>query len=180
MPEKSGILGMSGLARNTDLGKIFSRKRFWDRFSRIWERIWDHYMCTASTSHKAADSQENKEVVMKKKGYKGRCEKRSLLKCVGICRTYDPIQSAYADRLEADEQVKEFQCNVLLEGLDIGEYTTDFLCTMQDGSLRVRECVSRDHLMKPMNVKLLDASRGYWQKNGVADWKIVTDAEKEA
>ena len=71
-------------------------------------------MCTASTSHKAADSQENKEVVMKKKGYKGRCEKRSLLKCVGICRTYDPIQSAYADRLEADEQVKEFQCNVLL------------------------------------------------------------------
>ena len=58
--------------------------------------------------------------------------------------------------------------------------TTDFLCTMQDGSLRVRECVSRDHLMKPMNVKLLDASRGYWQKNGVTDWKIVTDAEKEA
>ena len=34
--------------------------------------------------------------------------------------------------------------------------------------------------MKPMNVKLLDASRGYWQKNGVADWKIVTDTEKEA
>lgn len=112
---------------------------------------------------------------MKKKGYKGRCEKRSLSKCVGICRTYDHIQSAYADRLEADEQVKEFQCNVPLEGLDIGEYTTDFLCMMEDGSLRVRECVSRDHLMKPMNVKLLDASRGYWQKNGVADWKIVTD-----
>ena len=64
---------------------------------------------------------------MKKKGYKGRCEKRSLSKCVGICRTYDHIQSAYADRLEADEQVKEFQCNVLLEGLSIGEYTTDFL-----------------------------------------------------
>jgi len=39
------------------------------------------------------------------------------LKCVGICRTYDPIRSAYADRLEADEQVKAFQCNVLLEGL---------------------------------------------------------------
>ena len=115
---------------------------------------------------------------MRKKGYKGRCEKRSLSKCVGICRTHDPIQSAYADRLEADEQVKEFECNVLLEGLDIGEYTTDFLCTMQDGSLRVRECVSRDHLTKPMNVKLLDASRGYWQKNGVTDWKIVTNAEK--
>lgn len=69
---------------------------------------------------------------MKKKGYKGCCEKRSLSKCVGVCRTYDPIQSAYADRLEADEQVKEFECSVLLEGLDIGEYTTDSLCTMQD------------------------------------------------
>ena len=29
MPEKTRILGMSGLARNTDLGKIFSQKRFW-------------------------------------------------------------------------------------------------------------------------------------------------------
>ena len=71
---------------------------------------------------------------MKKKGYKGRCEKRSLSKCVGVCRTYSDLQSAYADVLEADPQVKEFQCNVLLEGLSIGEYTTDFLCTMQDGS----------------------------------------------
>ena len=78
------------LGRNTDLGKKFSQKRFWARHTQIWERIWEHYMCTASTSHKAADSQENKEVVMKKKGYKGRCEKRSLSKCVGICRTYDP------------------------------------------------------------------------------------------
>ena len=115
---------------------------------------------------------------MKKKGYKGLCEKRSLSKCVGVCRTYSDLQSAYADVLEADPQVKEFQCNVLLEGLSIGEYTTDFLCTMQDGSLRVRECVSRDHLVKPMNVKLLDASRGYWMKNGVTDSKIVTDAEE--
>ena len=37
---------------------------------------------------------------MKKKGYKGRCEKRSLSKCVGICRTYDPIQSAYREYFE--------------------------------------------------------------------------------
>lgn len=26
-----------------------------------------------------------------------------------------------------------------------------------------------------MNVKLLDASRGYWQKDYATDWKIVTD-----
>jgi len=74
---------------------------------------------------------------MKKKGYKGRCEKRSLSKCVGVCRTYSDLQSAYADVLEADPQVKEFQCNVLLEGLSIGEYTTDFLCTMLHGYLAV-------------------------------------------
>lgn len=47
--------------KQPDLGKKFSQKRFWDRFSRIRDR----YMCTAPTSHKAADSQENK-VVMKK------------------------------------------------------------------------------------------------------------------
>ena len=52
---------------------------------------------------------------MKKKGYKGRCEKRSLLMPVGFICEADP------------PQVKEFQCNVLLEGLSIGEYTTDFL-----------------------------------------------------
>ena len=41
---------MSVLARNTDLGKKFSQKRFWDRFSWIWERIWNRY-CTSSASH---------------------------------------------------------------------------------------------------------------------------------
>ena len=104
---------------------------------------------------------------MKKKGYKGRCKKRSLSKCVGVCRTYSDLQSAYADVLEADPQVKEFQCNVLLEGLSIGEYTTDFLCTMQDGSLRVRECIPRDRLTKPMNVMLAGTSRIYWLEHGV-------------
>ena len=38
---------------------------------------------------------------MRKKNYKGRCEKRTLSKCQDICRTYDPIQSAYADELQA-------------------------------------------------------------------------------
>ena len=116
---------------------------------------------------------------MRKKGYKGRCEKRMLSKCEGICRTYHPIQSVYADQLEADPAVKTFQCNVLLEDLPMGAYTTDFLCTMQDDSLRVRECVPREHLMKPMNIKLMEASRKYWRNKGVSDWKIVTNAEKE-
>ena len=39
---------------------------------------------------------------MRKKGYKGRCEKRILEKCKAVCRTYDVIQSAYADILQND------------------------------------------------------------------------------
>jgi len=31
---------------------------------------------------------------MRKKGYKGRCEKRVLSKCQDVCRTYDDIQRA--------------------------------------------------------------------------------------
>ena len=48
---------MSVLARNTDLGKKFSQKRFWARHTRIWERIWE----LSDISVKVADSQENKE-----------------------------------------------------------------------------------------------------------------------
>ena len=55
---------------------------------------------------------------MRKKNYKGRCEKRVISKCGGVCRTYDPIQFAYADRLEADESIREIRVNVLLDGLE--------------------------------------------------------------
>ena len=115
---------------------------------------------------------------MRKKNYKGRCEKRTLGKCRGICKTYDAIQSRYADMLQSDEKVKAFQCNVPLDGLDIGEYTTDFVCTKSNGDLMIRECVFRSHLAKPMTVKLLDASRNYWLRRGVSDWGLVIDAEE--
>ena len=114
---------------------------------------------------------------MRKKNYKGRCEKRVLNKCAVICRTYDPIQYAYADLLQEDESVKEIRCNVLLERLEEGEYTSDFVCVKQDGDLMVRECVQRKLLTKPMTVKLLDASRTYWLRRGVSDWGLVIDAE---
>ena len=114
---------------------------------------------------------------MRKKNYKGRCEKRMVPKCTEVCRTYDPIQSAYADHLAADSSIQEFKCNVLLDGLEVGEYTTDFLCTKVGGDLMVRECVYRKHLTKPMTVQLLDASREYWLRHGVTDWELVIDAE---
>ena len=115
---------------------------------------------------------------MRKKGYKGRCEKRSVPKCTEICRTYDGIQSAYADILSMDDGISEFRCNVLMEGLPDGDYTSDFVCTRSDGVVMVRECVYRSRLTKPLTVKLLEASRQYWLKHGVSDWGIVTDEEK--
>ena len=111
---------------------------------------------------------------MRKKNYKGRCEKRIVAKCVDVCRTYDPIQYAYADLLAEDDAIQEFHCNVPMEGL---EYTTDFVCIRSDGDRMVRECVYRKHLTKPMTVKLLDISRDYWLRHGVTDWGLVIDAE---
>ena len=114
---------------------------------------------------------------MRKKNFKGRCEKRMIGKCSDVCRTYDAIQYAYADLLQESEEVKEIRCNVLLDGLDVGEYTSDFVCTKTDGDLMVRECVFRKFLMKPLTVKLLDASREYWIRHGVTDWGLVIDEE---
>lgn len=115
---------------------------------------------------------------MRKKNFKGRCEKRLISKCEGVCRTYDVIQSAYADILQADDSISEIRCNVLLDGLPEGEYTSDFVCIRTDGEVMVRECVQRKHLMKPMTVKLLDVSREYWLRHGVSDWGLVVDEEK--
>ena len=94
---------------------------------------------------------------MRKKGYKGRCEKKDLSKCQEVCRTYDAIQSNYADILQNDNDIQEIRCNVLLDGLSEGTYTSDFVCVKADGDLMVRECVFRKFLTKPMTVKLLDA-----------------------
>ena len=115
---------------------------------------------------------------MRKKGYKGRCQKRTLSKCKEVCRTYDEIQFQYASLLESQEDIQEVQCNVVLDGIEEGEYTTDFVCTKADGDLMVRECVKRKFLMKPLTVELLDISREYWQKRGVTDWGLVIDAEE--
>ena len=115
---------------------------------------------------------------MRKKGFKGRCEKRTIGKCAELCRTYDAIQFAYADILQQSSDVQEIRCNVLLDGLTEGEYTSDFVCIKTDGDMMVRECVQRKFLTKPMTVRLLDASQEYCRRHGVADWGLVIDAEK--
>lgn len=106
---------------------------------------------------------------MRKKNYKGKCEKRRVEKCSDVCRTYDAIQYAYADMLAAQSDIVEIRCNVILDGLEEGDYMTDFVCKKKDGDLMVRECVFRRLISKPMTVRLLEASRQYWLRRGVTD-----------
>ena len=101
---------------------------------------------------------------MRNKNYKGRCVKRSLPKFVSICKTYDVVQQAYADRLSTEDDVLEIRCNVLLEDTSEGEFTSDFVVTKRDGNIAVRECVLRTNLLRPRTVKLLDFSQRYWLK----------------
>ena len=116
---------------------------------------------------------------MRSRNYKGRCTKLSLSKCEEVCKTYDRVQTKEAEKLQNTPDVKAFQCNVYLEGLDIGDFTSDFVAIKTDGELMVRECVLRKNLTRPRTLKLLDASRDYWKRRGVIDWKVVIDAEKE-
>lgn len=136
------------------------------RFLGISKRIWEVLKA------------RKRRFSMRKKNFKGRTEKRILSKCNEVCRTYDAIQFAYADILQADDSIREIRCNVLLDGLPEGEYTSDFVCIKADGEVMVRECVQRKHLLKPMTVKLLDASREYWLRRGVSDWGLVVNEEK--
>ena len=87
------------------------------------------------------------------------------------------LRYPYADILQASDELKEIRCNVPLDGRDIGQYTSDFVCVKSDNDLMVRECVFRKYLMKPLTVKLLDASREYWLRQGVTDWGLVIDEE---
>ena len=115
---------------------------------------------------------------MRKKNFKGRTEKKKLSKSKEVVRTYDAIQSIYAEILQNCNEIKEIKCNVILEEIENGEYMSDFVCVKTDGDLIVRECVFRKYLTKPLTVKLLDISRDYWLKHGVMDWGVVVDAEK--
>ncbi|MBO4893772.1 MAG: hypothetical protein J5562_02510 [Clostridia bacterium] len=78
---------------------------------------------------------------MRKKDYKGRCVKRKFQKSKDIVKTFDKIQSSYADFLESNDEIKSFSCNVLLLGIENDSFTTDFLCLKADGTYMVRECV---------------------------------------
>ena len=115
---------------------------------------------------------------MRPKNFKGsRCTKKKLKKCEEIARTYDKIQTAYAEILDRDKNIANIRCNVPLEDFPEGEFTTDFLCTKANGDLMVRECVFRKKLSLPRTCKLLDAGRNYWARRGITDFAIVIEKE---
>ena len=117
---------------------------------------------------------------MRSKNFKGsKCVKMKLNKSEEVVRTFDNIQTAYAQILDKNENIQKIQCNVPLEGIEEGEFTTDFVCTKSDGDLLIRECVFRKKLSLPRTCKLLDVSRDYWLKRGVTDWGIVIEEEEK-
>ena len=65
---------------------------------------------------------------MRKKNYKGRCEKQTLEKFTTVCKTYEPIQSAYAILLlpKIRESIKEH--DTVLDGL----YSWDELVVLRE------------------------------------------------
>lgn len=78
---------------------------------------------------------------MRKKNYKGRCAKRSVPKCEGVCKTYDALQSRMVDILSEDTVVREIRCNVPMD--DTG-YTSDIVCIMDDESVVVYKMMLRE------------------------------------
>lgn len=72
---------------------------------------------------------------MQKKNYKGRCEKLSVSKSKDVCHIYNDIQKKYLFKLQDDSNIKEIRCNVLMEGLELGDFTSDFQCITKDNDM---------------------------------------------
>ena len=103
--------------------------------------------------------------------------KKKLNKSKSIFRAYNELQFKYGEELDSNVEIVEIKSNVLLEDFELGDnFTSDFVCIKSNGELMVRECISKKVLMKPSNIKLLDASYNYWKNKGVEDWGLVLDA----
>ena len=101
--------------------------------------------------------------------------KSKLPKCSSVFYAYSELQHKYGVLLSQRDDVLEFKANVKLEDFPLGDsYTTDFVITTKDGKTLIRECVYKDKLLKPLTIKLLDASREYWLSRGW-NWGIVVD-----
>ena len=104
--------------------------------------------------------------------------KKKLSKCRLIFYAHNELQYKYGCQLDFSSEIAEIKCNVPIEVADVeGEFTTDFYCIKTNGEIIVRECVYKDKLLKPLTIKMLDASRNYWLSKGVADWGLVLNGD---
>ena len=105
--------------------------------------------------------------------------KKALNKCKRFI-AYNEVQWAYADTLATNEDIVEIQCNVKLNGFPLGDtFSSDFVCVKKDRTLLVIETIEKKYLLKPRNLKLLEASRTYWLARGVQDWRLVVGETNE-
>lgn len=132
------------LGKNQGFGEINS---VFGKIKRFWENL-PNLIFLGKSSVFLGKSNELEMNAMLKKNFKGRCEKMSISKSKDVCRTYSEIQKKYVELLEKNNDVLEIRCNVLLDGLELGDYTSDFVCVKSGKDLMVRECVSSKHLMK--------------------------------
>jgi len=106
---------------------------------------------------------------VKKKNYKGRCVKRTIAKSKKVCRTYDDIAFRYLYMLQEREDVEEIKCNVAIDLLELGEYTTDFVCVKTDGDL-LDEYPSI-HQFRYFYRKHKSLQNFYISRNGIKDYQ---------
>ena len=57
---------------------------------------------------------------MRSANIKDRCTKKKLKKSDEVIRTYDKIQTAYAEILDANPNIQSIRCNVPLEKMEEG------------------------------------------------------------
>ena len=86
--------------------------------------------------------------------------KTKLSKSKNGFHAHNNTQLKYEKKLDEDEEAVGIKANIKLVGCELGDYyTTDAYCIRKNGEPFVRECISRERLMKPLTAHMLDASR---------------------
>ena len=108
---------------------------------------------------------------MIRKNFKGRCRKWKLEKCKNVMRAYSDIQEVYAEQLAVDDSVKEIRCNVMMTGLEEGEYTSDLKEKYCDEKGRLKENYPSIHQFRYFYRKNRKLQTYYISRNGLKDYQ---------
>ncbi|MCR5099501.1 MAG: Tn7 transposase TnsA N-terminal domain-containing protein [Lachnospiraceae bacterium] len=107
---------------------------------------------------------------MQKTNYKGRMTKKHYDKA-GIVKLYSDLQYRFADLLEKDTNVKEFEVNAKI----LDSYTSDFLVTFINGMKIAYDCIpDKQAILRPKYAATLDEIKSEWLMKGV-EWRIVME-----